>query len=263
MDESQSSPPAVTTAPTGTSAPLTAPGRSARTTLVWYLFAAVVVVLIGMGLWFVLERDGRVSTGVFDAPLALLKQRQSAAVVNGTSISVHDFESTLRQLTSNVSQQGVDASDPAVAADLRTQALDSLVNTEILRQKAAADEVVVTEEDIAARYTDIETGIGGPEALAARMSELGVTDAMLRRDIENDILIQAHLERILADTTVVVEESEITAFYEQAVAGSPEAPPLEEVREQVEAQLRFEKEQSFVAEYVERLRGESSIELLI
>lgn len=253
-----------TPAPVLETAAVTAPAgaRTSRQAM-WYVLAFVVVLLIGIALWFMMEKDGRVSTGVFSGVTAYLKSNEAAATVNGANISVLDFESTLRQITANTADQGVDVTDPTIVAELRSQAIESLVNTEVLRQKAEASNVTVSDEDIQARYAQIETGLGGPEGLAARMAELGVTDEMLRRDIKNDILIQAHLETSIDRSSVTVTDEEIQALYDQATAGGADVPPLEEVRDQVEMQIRSEKEQSLVAKYVDELRAGSEVEVKI
>lgn len=261
MDDTQQQPaPATAAAPAAAS-----PAAGARTSRqgMWYALAFIAVLIIGLGLWFMMEKDGRVSTGVFSGITAYMKSGEAAATVNGASISVSDFESTLRQLTANSADQGIDVADPTIVAELRTQAIESLVNTEILRQTAEASDVTVSEEDIQARYAQIETGLGGAEGLAARMAELGVTDEMLRRDIKNDILIQGHLEKSLDRTSVTVSDEEIQTLYDQATAGGVDVPPLAEVRDQVEMQIRNEKEQSLVAQYVEELRAGAKIEVKI
>lgn len=229
-------------------------------TAVWYALAFVVVAMISAGLWFVLEKDGRVDTTVF-APLTnYLKSKEAVATVNGVKISRLDFDSTLRQLTANTTQRGMDVTDPAIQSDLRDQAVESLVNTEVLRQSAVAAGEAVLPEDVEARYEEIETSIGGAEALAARMSELLVTKEMLLRDIENDLLIQAYLDKSVDRSKVSVSEDEIKALYEQVAASGSELPPLEEIRDQVESQIRFNKEQTVVAEYVDKLRKDAAVE---
>ncbi|MBY0309985.1 SurA N-terminal domain-containing protein [Patescibacteria group bacterium] len=261
MDDQQQQPAETTTA----AAAPTVAASGARTSRqgMWYVLAFVVVALIGLGLWFMMEKDGRVSTGVFSGITAYMKSGEAAATVNGADISVLDFESTLRQLTANTAEQGVDVADPTIVEELRTQAIESLVNTEVLRQKAEASNVTVSDEDIQARYSQIEAGLGGAEGLAARMVELGVTDEMLRRDIKNDILIQSHLEASIDRSAVTVSDEEIQSLYNQATAGGADVPPLADVREQVEMQIRSEKEQSLVAQYVEELRADAAIEVKI
>lgn len=229
----------------------------------WYVLAFVVVALIALGLWFVLEKDGRVSTTTFAPITNYLKSNQAVALVNGVKITRLDYDSTLRQLTTNVTQQGLDVTDPAVQSDLKDQAIESLVNTEILRQSAVAAGGEVLPEDIDARYDQIESSIGGPEALAERMKELLVTKEMLLRDIENDLLIQAYLDKSVDRSAVTVSDDEVKALYDQVAASGNQLPPLKEIKDQVEAQIRFNKEQAQVSEYVDTLRKDATVEKLL
>lgn len=250
--------------PPASEATTTAPATSMNRQAMWYILAFVVVALIGVGLWFMLERDGRVNTTVFSGISDFLKQGQAAAVVNGTEISVFDFESTLRQLTANTTEQGIDPTDEAVVADLRSQAIESLVNTELLRQAAVSASVTVSDEDVESRYQQIMQSIGGTEALLARMEELGVSEEMLRRDIRNDILIQAHIDAAVGIDAAKVSEDEIKRFYDQVASSNPDAvPPLEEVRGQIEENLLFQKQQEIVGQYVDGLREAATIEVLL
>jgi hypothetical protein len=238
--------------------------RRGKKTIAVYAVTAIVVLMIAGGLWFFLEREGRVGTTVFSGVTAYLKQNQAAAVVNGTEISVLDFESTLRQIEATSAQQGVDTTDPAVAGDLRTQAIDSLVNTELLRQAAVAANIEVSDADVETRYQQIVQSIGGEEVLKTRMAELGLDDAMLRRDIRNDILIQSHIDATVPVEEAIVTEDEVRGFYDQVAANSPEPlPAFEEVRAEIEDNLLFQRQQEIVGTYVDSLRTEASIEVKI
>jgi hypothetical protein len=230
---------------------------------VWYGAAALAVILLLGLLLFVLEREGRTNFGIFDGIINAMKDKKPVAYVNGTAISTFDFESTLRQLTATVESQGIDVTDPTIAGDLRTQAVDSLVNTELLRQTALAAGVTVTDEQVNERYAQIETSLGGAETLATRMAELGVTEETLRRDIRNDLLIQDHLKTAVNLASVTVTDEDIKALYDQAVESGMEVPPLDEVRNDIERQIRQQKEQELVQEYVLSLRGGAEVEILI
>lgn len=249
---------------TGAAATVVAPAAQHLSKVaMWYVLAFVIIAIIGLGLWLVLEKDGRVSTTMFAPITNYLKSGEAVALVNGVEISRLDYDSTLRQLTANTTQQGVDVTDPTILGDLKNQAIESLVNTEILRQTAIAAGGEVLAEDIDARYSQIESSIGGPEALEARMKELLVTKAMLRRDIENDLLIQAYLDKNVDRSIVTVSDEEVTALYEQAAAAGNQLPPLTEIRDQVEAQIRFNKEQAQVAQYVDDLRQNAEVTTLL
>jgi FKBP-type peptidyl-prolyl cis-trans isomerase (trigger factor) len=260
MDEQISEVSRASTPATETPAGVTPPTHSK---LPIYFATGAVVLLIVVGLWFMLVKQGRLTTGAFSVPLSYLKEHQAAAVVNGVEVSVSDFESTLRQLTVNVEQQGVDTTDDAIVADLRNQAIDSLVNTEVLRQVAEAGGATASEEDITTRYQQIAQSLGGEEGLKSKMQELGVSEDMLRRDIRNDILIQAHLEKAVDLSSITVSEEEIEAFYNEATASLEDAPALSEVREQVEQQIRFGKEQELVAAYVASVREQATVEVKV
>lgn len=228
----------------------------------WYVLVVVAICMVGIVVWFFLEKEGRVQTSVFSSLTAMVEKSEPVALVNGVEIAKVDFESNLKQLTANATQQGANVTDDAVLADLRTQAVESLVNTEILRQEAVKADFEATPEQVEEKYKGIETSLGGPEALTARMMELGVTTDMLRRDITNDIMIQALLEKEVDTKSVKVEEAEVKALYDQAGGESAGLPPFNEVKAQAEMQVRFQKEQALVAEYVAKLRTEVEVEVL-
>lgn len=228
-----------------------------------YVGMVIAIVVIGVGLLFVLEKEGRISTGLFAGVIEKMEASQPAATVNGEIISKKDFKSSFDQLVNMSATQGVDTTDPAVNAELRTQAIETLVNGELLRQSAVAEGMTVEPEDVEARYAEIRDGLGGAEPLAARMAEFGVTEESLRKDIENEFLIQGLFEAKIDSKSITVSEDEIEALY--AGAGGAEAglPPLAEVRDQIVAQIRFDKEQVLINEYLEKIKGDSEVEISI
>ncbi len=66
-------------------------------------------------------------------------------------------------------------------------------------------------------------------------------------------------------SAVAVSEEEITAAYAQISGGGPsvDVPPLAEIKTQLEAQLKFNKEQELVTAYITTLREAATIEVLI
>ncbi len=224
-----------------------------------YVMVAIVVVVIGFALLYVLEREGRVSTGVF----SFLAQSEPAALVNGTVIAKSDFESSFNQLMQMAAASGASTTDVAVIEQNRTQAIDTLVNGELLRQAALAAGRTATPDAIAARYAEIETGLGGKEQLAAKMAEYGITETVLRRDIENEILIQGFFDEKFPLTGYEVTDADIDAFYAGLGGAEARLPPLSDVKTQVAEQIKFDRQQTAITEYIDTLRGEADIEILI
>lgn len=224
-----------------------------------YVGMVAVILVICAGLLFILEKEGRTSTGLFGSMIS----GPAVAVVDGVEIAKADYDSSLAQLTNMTAEQGADVTDPAVVEQLKTQAIDTLVNAEILRQAAVEEGITVTPEQIETRFAEIRDGIGGEEALVQRMAEFGVTEAGLRLDIENEFLIQGLFDARIDTSSITVEDSEITELYTQAGGVEAGLPPLEEVREQIISQIRFDKEQQQVSSFIEELRAEADVEINI
>ena len=151
-----------------------------------YVLAVAAILLICAGLLFVLEKEGRISTGLFSSVIDKMEASAPAARVNGVVITGAEFSSSLEQLTDLSATQGANIADANVLAQLRTQAIETLINAELLRQAAIAEGITVTPEEIEGRFNEIRDGIGGAEVLATRMAEFGVTEESLRKDIENE-----------------------------------------------------------------------------
>ncbi len=231
-----------------------------------YAIATLVILVIGVGLAYALEQQGRLSTGVFDKVESLVNPEPAAAIVNGTKISKADYDKNLTQLQTGATAQGMDVNNESLQAEIKQQAIDVLINTELLRQAAYSEGALVTDEQIEARYQEIVTSIGGEEQLAAKMVELNITEPALRKDIEGEILIQGHLSKAVDVSTITVTEKEVTDAYAQ-ISGTAGAgvtvPPLEEIKTQLEAQLKTNKEQELVNAYITKLREAATIEVLI
>src|SRR3989338_8883366 len=80
------------------------------------------ILLIASGLLFVLEKEGRTSTGIFSGIISKMEEGKPVARVNGTPIFMSDFTSSYNQLLQMSTTQGVDVNDPAMIEKLRTQA---------------------------------------------------------------------------------------------------------------------------------------------
>lgn len=257
--------PAAVVPATMTSTPAVAAVSAARRQmLTQYGIALLIVVLMGGALWYMLEKQGRVETGVFDKITALVRPEPAVVRVNGEKIPQSLYDKNFEQLSMQATTQGADVADPAVLEQIKKQSIDVLVNSALLKQAARKAGIVVTEEQIAERYQGIVDAQGGEEALAARMAELKITKEALTKDIEDEILIQTHLDTAIDTKSLTVTPEEVEAFY-KSVTANPEidAPPLEEVKAQVEQEILYGKQQELIGSYIETLKKDAEIEVLI
>jgi hypothetical protein len=253
----------VATATVATTSSQSLLSRIPRETLKQYGVAFFVVALMGGALVYMLEEQGRLDTKIVSTVKGWVMPTPAAVLVNGEKIPLSVYEKNKEQFTQAAMQQGLDTTSDEVQSQIREQALEVIVNTELLAQAAVAAGVVVTSEQADARYKEIESLQGGAEQLQARMAELGISEEDLARDIRQEILIQTHLETAVDTTGIEVTEEEIKTLYDSLGGPSVDLPPLTEIRAQIEQELRFGKEQDRIAAYIDSLREKAEIEELI
>ncbi len=227
-----------------------------------YVAAIVAVVVIILGALYLMEKEGRSSTNIFAGLLAKQEANAVVATVNGEEIVNSQLNTSIQQFSQAATAQGVDISSPDVQREIRSQALEVLVNTELLKQAAEEQGVAVTDEEVTERLNTITNDIGGEEVLAERMEVLGINPDQLQSDIKDEITIQKLLNIIFVDAGVSVSEEEISEVYDNAQGAGAELPALEEVRVQVEAQLKASKEQAAIDDYLSTLKAEAEIEIV-
>jgi hypothetical protein len=236
----------------------TQPKKSSRG-ITRYVAVAGIVILMAGALLYTLERQGRVSTGLFGDVVG----GQAVAYVNGEKIARRDYEASANQLLDMAAAQGVDVTVESTATEYRTQALDTLINGELLRQAAIGAGKTASLEAIDERYGQIATDLGGEEILQERMAEFGITEAVLRRDIENEILIQGLFDERFPLEGYEVSDEEVQALYDQISEGNDTVPPLEEIAAEIANQIQRNEQQQAVSNLIDELRVAATIELLL
>ena len=236
--------------------------KKKRRNIATYVVSGLIVLVMALGLIFILEKQGRINTGLFTGIIADMKAKAPAAKVNGVVIPMSDFDSGVKQLSEVAKMQGMDSTSEEAIAGFRAEAIETLINGELLRQVALEKGKVATPEAIDARFNEFSEGIGGREELDKRMAEFGINEDNLRRDIENGILIQSLFDSEVDKNSIEVTDEEVATLYNEANVNG-DLPPLEEVREQVVEQIRNDKYQQKVITYIEDLKSKAEIEVLI
>jgi FKBP-type peptidyl-prolyl cis-trans isomerase (trigger factor) len=230
--------------------------------LVLTIASVVVVVVALVGGLYVMEREGRVDTNIFSGVLDAQEGQAEVAIVNGETVTEAQLAVARTQLEQAAAAQGADPTDPAIQASIRSQALDLVIGTTLLTQAAQEQGVEVTDEEVSERLATIEADAGGAEALAGRMQEFGISTDALESDVRSELIITKLLDTEVAQEDTSVSEEEINSTYEEASATGAELPPLEEVRDQIVAQLEQAKSQAVIEEYVTQLRADADIEMI-
>jgi hypothetical protein len=226
----------------------------------WVLAAIAIVALLILSVLYRLEREGRSSTQLFAGVIAWQENSRVVANVNGEQIKNGDLKVSIEQFSQMAAAQGVDIASTEAQAEMRSQALEVLINTTLLKQEAAARAVAISDEEVEERINAIREEIGGAEVLAERMESLGINDEKLRVDVRDELTIQKLLDQVFAEANIQITEEEIASVYEGAGGKEAGLPALEEVRAQVEAQVRASKEQAAIDDFLTTLKEKAEIE---
>lgn len=250
-----------TVPPTSTPVDSTTSHRKRR--MYYSIGAVVLVVLILGGMLFIMERNGQINTNIFSGIERKLAAHSTVATVNGEEISEYDLLVSQEQISAGAVAQGVDVASAEVQTEIRDQALEVLINTELLLQEATKRGITVTDEEVTARYETLLQEVGGEEVLTERMKDFGITEDILLRDIRNELAIQKLLDVVFEEETIDVSEEEIVQLYESAGGESAGLPALSEVEEQIRQQIIATKEQEIINGFIATLREAAEIEITL
>ncbi len=259
------------TATTESISPTHAPRHNS--VLVQYGIAGLIILIMGAGLWYILETQGRVHTTVFSSLRTMVLGEKAAVIVNGEKVPLSAYEKSVAQLSSMATEQGMDPNDASLATQIKDQAIELLINTEVLRQAAVKAGLSVDDEEVNTRFDDIVTQLGSEEVLNTRLTEIGSSVTTLREDIRGELLIQKYLDTNVDVSGVNVTEADaktqydnLVAYYKaQATDSAPavDIPTFEEAKDGLMAQIKTEKEQELIGEHIDKLRSEATIETII
>ena len=134
---------------------------------------------------------------------------ETAAKVNSKVITMQEVERAVKRET-----QGQEAKlSPLELASARLQVLETLIQQEVMYQKAEKEGTVPSEDDVTAEINKQKTGSGKTaDQLAKEMADQGLTEASLRAEVKKGIAIQKLVEKVTGKIEPP-KDSEIEAFY--------------------------------------------------
>lgn len=219
------------------------------------LIVAAILVIAGGAYWYLTTRQG-------EEAAETTSEGEVAAVVNGHEIDKATLERSIEQVSGSYTAQGIDTSSAEASAAIREQALTALINRQLMIDAAKGAGLTASNEEVEAEYQVAVENIGGAENLSTALSDIGMTEADLRADIANDVIINKYLDENLGLKDLTVTDEEVKTAYDAAAeSNTEEVPALEDVEELLRNQLLMEKQQELISTELERLRAEATIEI--
>lgn len=134
---------------------------------------------------------------------------ETAATVNGKAIKLEEVERAIKQQTNGEESK----LSPLELAAARLQALQGLIEQEVMFQKAEKEGTVPTDDEVNAEFNKARTESRlSAEAFDAKMKEIGETEASARMAIKKRFAIQKLIDKITGKIEPP-KDSEIEQFY--------------------------------------------------
>jgi len=134
------------------------------------------------------------------------------AIVNGAPILRRSVRAIVQGTI--VSQESDSPPDAATVRRLAQDALDSLIDFELLYQASQTRDVAVSDAAVEEEIRRTEENFGDKKAFASALQSQGLTESDLRRDTRKSLAVNRLLEgEVLRDARVTSEQ--IEEFYQQ------------------------------------------------
>lgn len=189
------------------------------------------------------------------------------AVVDGADITKADFVTAYESQFQQLAAQAKSSGQPLDQDQLKQQTAESMVNTQLLLAEAEDRGFTASKDDIDATLAELaeQSGLSSPKELLASLAKQGVDQAEAERQLEG----QVKLDQLLAEEGGDADptEKELRKLYDQGVAqqegsdDSAELPSFDELRPQLEDQLRSQTENTAAQVLVEDLRKGADIKI--
>jgi len=144
---------------------------------------------------------------------AVVSREDAAAMVNGVGIARAEWQMSFDALMSRYKSMGMPL-DPVQTDSLKNQVLSSMITTELMFQKSTKEGYTFSEEDVAGEIEKIKANYPTEELFKTAMEGQGLTEEMMRTQIERNLTIKKFVDEEIRPKQVVTDEEKRT-YYEE------------------------------------------------
>lgn len=194
------------------------------------------------------------------------------AEVDGEEISGDEFSENYEAQFQQLSMQSQMTGEEPDQDEIKQQALEMMINSELLVMEAEEQGFTASEEDVDEYLSTMaeENGMDSPDALVEQFEEQGLDEERVREDVHKEVLMEQVIETIDAEEP---SEDEVKEMYDMQVeqleamneqAGEEgqeqEVPSFEELKPDLEEQAAQQKENEAVEAHLDDLREDADVE---
>jgi len=168
------------------------------------------------------------------------------AVVNGVAISQEDFDRELFGIQEQSANRGEKLDDVRMA-EVKKKVLDKLIDGELLYQESQKMGLKVDDSTVDEQYAKFKDQFPNAEEFNKELVKAKITEASLKSQIKQVMIIQQYIDKEFVQK-ITVSEDELKAFFEAYL------------KDRIEKNLKQEKIQKEVAQFLEKLREKANVE---
>ncbi|WAP61346.1 SurA N-terminal domain-containing protein [Pseudomonas fortuita] len=190
-----------------------------------------------------------------------------AARVNGVEIGLTRLERYFSEYLDAQGRAVTSIRNPGLYKRLRDQALDELIDKELLWQEARRQGIVISDEQVSAHVGEVEAAFGSPAIFERRLAQAGFDRAQYSEYTRRDMAAQQVYAQLSA--VEAPSQAEVQAFYDanqerlQGAQNQSDKPSV--IREQGLALARaalVDQRQAQARQSVrQRLRASATVEI--
>lgn len=136
----------------------------------------------------------------------------AAARVNGVEIELMRLERYFAEYLDAQGRAVTSIRNPGLYKRLRDQALDELIDKELLWQEAQRQGIAISDEQVSAHIGEVEAAFGSPAIFERRLAEAGFDRAQYTEYTRHEMAAQQVYARLSA--VDAPSQAEVEAFYD-------------------------------------------------
>ncbi|TCK98810.1 SurA-like protein [Natranaerovirga hydrolytica] len=242
------------------------------------LFVLVIIAIVAVGCTEDIENNGDNNIGVEDdldnVNVPDVDEGEPIATVNGEVIGRAAFDQMLENYKMQYEQQGFEFDSEEGQqnlAMLEDDILNSLIYEELIYQEAQRSGFEGSDEEAQNEVEMLKAGYESEEEFEQILVLNGLTEEELKDMFKKETMMMEYIQSQMGEITVDEEDvedyyNEILAMYEEynATLEEPiEVPEFDEVKAELEMELREEKESQRYMELMDELMESNDVEILL
>ncbi|HLS36474.1 MAG TPA: SurA N-terminal domain-containing protein [Bacillota bacterium] len=139
--------------------------------------------------------------------------------------------------------------------EVKELSLETVVEQELLRQNAQDKGITFSEEDVSNKFEELMDD--GDGQVKQFLADYHLDEEAFKEQVSYSLYLDEYLQQ---EISVNVSEDDITEMYAQIKEQSEDAPDLDEIKGDIEEQIKNQKQQQQMLDILDTLKEDATIE---